>query len=472
MAVVFISYRRADSDVIAGRMRDRLARSFGDDSIFMDIDNIPFGVDFREHVKTVLMRGQVMIAVIGKNWLARDEAGRSRLEDETDPVRIEIEAALARKIPIIPVLVGGATMPKPAELPANMQDFAFYNAADVDLTRDFHPHMDRLIRSMERLLKPAGQRTGRIAMAAAAALVLVCAGTALAIHWAGLSPWREAAGPRPETPPPAAPPSPTPEPPPATTPSATPATWRTLFGVETTELKAKIEDLRRDGFAPQTISGYRVDGATRYVSLWSKRSHPPNSVGWEQTAAGFQKRHDDLRKSEHRPIFVSAYESASGVVRYADMWERTPGPAWEMKWNLTAAELRAAIEELGKRGLRPVHVYGYALAGVSRFAAIFEERDGEAPLSLDTASGDRQKEWDNYGNNGYRPKTISGYALPDGDHLTTLWAPGAGWSARYGVQADRYDATVEEYTKRDMRMTFLSAYGATSGTRFNMVWAK
>src|SRR3954464_8496319 len=123
MAVVFISYRRADSDVIAGRMRDRLARSFGDDSIFMDIDNIPFGVDFREHVKTVLTRGQVMIAVIGKNWLARDEAGRSRLEDETDPVRIEIEAALARKIPIIPVLVGGATMPKPAELPANMQDF-------------------------------------------------------------------------------------------------------------------------------------------------------------------------------------------------------------------------------------------------------------------------------------------------------------------------------------------------------------
>ncbi len=98
----------------------------------MDIDNIPFGVDFREHVKSVLMRGEIMVAVIGKEWLARQADGRSRLADETDPARIEIEAALQRKIPLIPVLVQGASMPKPADLPARMQNFAFFNAADVD----------------------------------------------------------------------------------------------------------------------------------------------------------------------------------------------------------------------------------------------------------------------------------------------------------------------------------------------------
>ena len=90
MTNVFVSYRRADSDVIAGRIRDRLARAYGDQSVFMDIDNIPFGVDFRSHVKDVLNRGDVMIAVIGPNWLAPDETGRSRLADETDPVRLEL----------------------------------------------------------------------------------------------------------------------------------------------------------------------------------------------------------------------------------------------------------------------------------------------------------------------------------------------------------------------------------------------
>jgi hypothetical protein len=154
MATIIVSYRRADGDAIAGRIRDRLANSFGDDSVYMDIDSIPFGLDFREHIKKALLQTEILVAVIGPNWIGQREDG-TRISDETDPVRIEVETALQRNIPVIPVLVGGASMPKPSELPDGLKDLAFRNAAAVDGGRDFHQHMDRLIRSIEKLIAEA-----------------------------------------------------------------------------------------------------------------------------------------------------------------------------------------------------------------------------------------------------------------------------------------------------------------------------
>src|SRR5882762_10276889 len=117
MTHITISYRRSDSDAIAGRIRDRLASHFGDESVFMDIDSIPFGFDFRDHIQEALAQNDILIAVIGPQWLGPGKGGSLRIMEETDPVRIEIETALKNGSAIIPVLVGGATMPEPADLP-------------------------------------------------------------------------------------------------------------------------------------------------------------------------------------------------------------------------------------------------------------------------------------------------------------------------------------------------------------------
>jgi len=139
--------------VITGRIRDRLAQHYGDDSVFMDIDNIPFGTDFRKNIAEALAKNELLLAVIGPDWLGAAPSGRSRIHDEDDPVRIEVETALQRGIPTIPVLVGGAGMPKADDLPDSLKSLSFHNAAEVDSGRDFHAHMDRLIRSMEAALK-------------------------------------------------------------------------------------------------------------------------------------------------------------------------------------------------------------------------------------------------------------------------------------------------------------------------------
>lgn len=122
----------------------------------MDIDNIPFGTDFRSHIQAVLQETEVLIVVIGPQWLGTDAAGAVRMSQESDPVRAEIEAAQARSLPLIPVLVDGARMPASAELPASFKDFAFLNAAEVATGRDFHPHLDRLIGAIDRTVAARG----------------------------------------------------------------------------------------------------------------------------------------------------------------------------------------------------------------------------------------------------------------------------------------------------------------------------
>jgi formylglycine-generating enzyme required for sulfatase activity len=156
MPKIFISYRREDSEHIAGRIHDRLISHFGRDAIFMDIDNIPFGVDFRKHLAEAVSQCDVLLAVIGDSWLQlRFKRGpkrkQRRLEDPADFVRIEIEAALARGIPVVPVLVGEALMPAQERLPESLKELAFRHAAEVRSGRDFHDHVDRLVRGIEHL---------------------------------------------------------------------------------------------------------------------------------------------------------------------------------------------------------------------------------------------------------------------------------------------------------------------------------
>ena len=155
MSKIIISYRRADSAATAGRIFDRLAGHYGDDAVFMDVDKIPFGTDFREHIRKVLAGGDILLAVIGPNWLGKTADGTSRIKDEADPVRVEIETALRQKTRIIPILVEGASMPGVADLPDGLRDLAYLNAAPVDVGRDFRAHMDRLIRSIDGMLGSA-----------------------------------------------------------------------------------------------------------------------------------------------------------------------------------------------------------------------------------------------------------------------------------------------------------------------------
>lgn len=153
-AHIFISYRRQDSADITGRIYDKLSQHYEKKILFRDIDSIPLGVDFREHLEDALRGCKVFIAVIGNKWLSREESSKERrIDNPRDHVRIEIERALSLRIPVIPVLVQGAKIPEESELPSTLQGLSFRNGIIVRPDPDFHKDMDRLIIGLEQYLK-------------------------------------------------------------------------------------------------------------------------------------------------------------------------------------------------------------------------------------------------------------------------------------------------------------------------------
>ena len=134
---IFISYRRhSESTGYAGRLADRLRRAFGEEEYFRDVDDIKPGTDFVEAIAQHMASCRVLLVIIGTDWLTvTDAAGRPRLSDPRDWVRLEVATGLRHKAVVLPVLVGGATMPGEEDLPDEVKILARRQAIDLSDSR-------------------------------------------------------------------------------------------------------------------------------------------------------------------------------------------------------------------------------------------------------------------------------------------------------------------------------------------------
>jgi hypothetical protein len=165
---IFISYRRDDAPAYAGRLFDQLSERFGESQVFMDVDTLEPGVDFFDHIEQSIGTAAVLIAVIGKGWAnAVDEDGRRRLDKPDDWVRLEVGGALRRDIRVIPVLVGGAQMPEPQELPEDLAGLRRRSGLELS---DLHwrAGTERLCVAIEHVLKTPGTTEDPVDVAKAA----------------------------------------------------------------------------------------------------------------------------------------------------------------------------------------------------------------------------------------------------------------------------------------------------------------
>lgn len=147
MARIFISYRRSDSAIWAGRIRDHLVEHFGRNSIFLDVEDIPGGKRFTDAIAQTIATAQAVIVVIGPNWLS------NRLTQKDDPVANEIEKAFQSKVRVVPVLIDNAVMPSSASLPPDIAKLAEINAIEIranHFTRDIEQLVQVLPKSKKR----------------------------------------------------------------------------------------------------------------------------------------------------------------------------------------------------------------------------------------------------------------------------------------------------------------------------------
>ncbi len=146
---LFVSYRRDDSAAITGRAVDRLRTAFGVDAVFLDIESIDLGIDFRAVVEDSIRESAVLIVMIGPDWLTAVHERRSAgLEDHVlTEVRIALEGGKA----VLPILIGDTLMPAPMDLPEEVRDLAYRNAARLDPAARFESDILSIIAAVGRL---------------------------------------------------------------------------------------------------------------------------------------------------------------------------------------------------------------------------------------------------------------------------------------------------------------------------------
>ena len=148
MPSIFICYRRQDTSGYAGRLHDALVPAVGRESVFMDIDTLSPGADFPTEIRNTLARTDVVLVLIGPHWTnSRDDAGNRRLDDPGDYVRQEIAASLRGGVRVVPVLVGGAYLPKRETLPEEIRTLTERHAVELS-DRRWHEDTKQLIESL------------------------------------------------------------------------------------------------------------------------------------------------------------------------------------------------------------------------------------------------------------------------------------------------------------------------------------
>jgi hypothetical protein len=169
---VFLSYRRGDSGGYTGRLRDSLAARLGPNAVFQDVEAIQPGRDFVATIGDALDQSDAVLAVIGPGWsVASGPDGSPRLLDEDDYVRRELRAALQRDLPVVPVLVGGASLPTPESLPEDIRPLLQRQAVvlrDASWQRD----VDGLLESLRAEQAAASPRRRRRTLLIVGAIVL------------------------------------------------------------------------------------------------------------------------------------------------------------------------------------------------------------------------------------------------------------------------------------------------------------
>ena len=154
---VFISYRRSDTQDLAGRIPDRLRAVRQVGSVFIDVEEIEVGADFVSRLQSALAASDACVLVIGPKWRGeRNGEGTARIFEERDFVRLEVAGALSMGRKVLPVLANGAAMPELEQLPADLKPLSRINALSIR-----HAYFDHDIELLIDALL-ARKKTGRV----------------------------------------------------------------------------------------------------------------------------------------------------------------------------------------------------------------------------------------------------------------------------------------------------------------------
>ena len=248
--------------------------------------------------------------------------------------------------------------------------------------------------------------------------------------------------------------------------------WVARHGLTPAQYQSAFNDLVGQGFRLLTVSGYVTGGAERYAALWEKKAGPAWEARHGLTAAQYQQTFDQLVAQGYRLKYVSGH-AFGGQDRYAAVWVKEGGPAWAARHGLTGTQYQQVFDELTKQGYRLVHVSGHGAGNIARYAAIFEKSGGPAWVARHGLSAAAyQQAFNQFTGQGYRLKVVSGYQVGGADHYAAIWEKSGTlpWVARHGIPDSWYQNVFDNYTHQGYRPLFITAFGAGASGKLNGVW--
>jgi len=248
--------------------------------------------------------------------------------------------------------------------------------------------------------------------------------------------------------------------------------WQARHAMSQAQFQTIFNDLNNKGYRLKCVSGYVSGGIDQYAALWVKAAGPPWVAHSSMTEAEFQQQFNDLSKQGYRLAWVSAHEW-NGVARYEGIWEQRNGPAYEAKANLSATEYQQAFDTYTKQGYRPLHVWGYTIAGGPRFAVIFEKSSGPAWAARhNLTTAQYQQAFNQYTGQGYQVKVVSGYNVGGTDYYDAIFEKSAdafAW-AHHGIAELSYQNVFDNMYYQGYRPRFISAFTSGGAAKMNGVW--
>ncbi|MEH1896820.1 MAG: hypothetical protein V7K94_16280 [Nostoc sp.] len=236
--------------------------------------------------------------------------------------------------------------------------------------------------------------------------------------------------------------------------------WEARHGLTSAQYQATFDKLVGEGYRLVDVSGYDINGQDRYAAIWVKSRGPAWQARHGLTSSQYQATFDKLVGQGYRLVHVSGY-SVNGQDRYAAIWEKSDGPAWQARHGLTSAQYQATFDKLVGEGYRLVDVSGYDVNGQDRYAAIWVKSGAPAwQARHGLTSAQYQATFDKLVGEGYRLVDVSGYNVNGQNRYAAIWekSGGSAWQARHGLTSAQYQATFDKLVGEGYRLVDVSGY--------------
>jgi hypothetical protein len=250
--------------------------------------------------------------------------------------------------------------------------------------------------------------------------------------------------------------------------------WQARYGLTLAQYQVTYNELVSEGYRPRCLSVYLSGGSERYAVLWVKDSGPAWQAQYDLPASEYQQDFVNLVRKGYRLTWLSGYESG-GIVKYAAIWEKRRDPPWEARVGLTADQLQRAVTLFTQRGYRPIRISGYELGGITKYAVIWEKSPGPPWKAYWGLSRSQTGPiWDQLTHQGYRVVDSSVYGTAASVQVAEIFqgSNGGGWYSFGWMTAHGLQSRLDDLGRQGFHPTELIAYNVGDNDLYSALWEK